>query len=116
MPASVVSAGTRLCRFDALEEGACVEVRCGDADQAASVMVVRVADAPRAYLNRCPHFSLPLNAGSRTFLTVGGREVMCAYHCALFRFEDGVCIDGPARGARLVAIPVALVEGHVVAL
>jgi len=31
---------------------------------------------------------------------------MCAHHSALFRFDDGLCIDGPCAGAALEAVPV----------
>ena len=30
---------------------------------------------------------------------------MCAHHSAMFRFEDGVCIDGPCQGAALTPVP-----------
>jgi nitrite reductase/ring-hydroxylating ferredoxin subunit len=31
---------------------------------------------------------------------------MCAHHSALFRFEDGHCIEGPCAGANLDAMKV----------
>jgi nitrite reductase/ring-hydroxylating ferredoxin subunit len=34
--------------------------------------------------------------------------VMCAHHSALFRFEDGHCIEGPCAGASLDAIRVGV--------
>nr|WP_244106148.1 Rieske (2Fe-2S) protein [Paraburkholderia phenazinium] len=34
--------------------------------------------------------------------------LMCAHHSALFRFEDGHCIEGPCAGANLDAIQVAV--------
>jgi nitrite reductase/ring-hydroxylating ferredoxin subunit len=33
---------------------------------------------------------------------------MCAHHSALFRFEDGKCIDGPCKGASLDAVQVVI--------
>lgn len=66
-----------------------------------------------AYVNVCPHFSLPLNSQPNTFLIVGERQVMCAYHCAVFNFADGLCIEGPAEGLSLDAVPVNLVDGDV---
>ena len=32
--------------------------------------------------------------------------LMCAHHSALFRFEDGHCIEGPCAGASLDALKV----------
>jgi maleylacetate reductase len=34
--------------------------------------------------------------------------LMCAHHSALFRFEDGHCIEGPCAGANLDAVQVAV--------
>lgn len=69
-----------------------------------------------AYRNRCPHFSVPLDYRPGEFSTYRGQVLMCAHHSALFRFEDGHCIEGPCEGSRLEAVPVRLVEGWVVLL
>ncbi|MBB5410151.1 nitrite reductase/ring-hydroxylating ferredoxin subunit [Paraburkholderia sp. HC6.4b] len=37
--------------------------------------------------------------------------LMCAHHSALFRFEDGRCIEGPCAGASLDAVKIA-VDGN----
>ena len=39
---------------------------------------------------------------------------MCAFHCAVFRFADGVCVEGPALGMHLAAVPVRVDNGDVV--
>jgi nitrite reductase/ring-hydroxylating ferredoxin subunit len=31
---------------------------------------------------------------------------MCAHHSAMFRFEDGLCVDGPCQGASLIRFPL----------
>jgi nitrite reductase/ring-hydroxylating ferredoxin subunit len=105
--------GSPLCRLDAVEDGGCLEVRCGDAADALSLIVMRIAGGARAYINVCPHFSLPLNAQAGEFLIAAPRRVMCAYHCAIFRFEDGACEEGPARGMALDAVPVEVIDGEV---
>jgi nitrite reductase/ring-hydroxylating ferredoxin subunit len=107
--------GRLLCRLDSIEDGGCTELRCGEAEEDLRVIVVRKAGMAWAYINRCPHFSLPLNAVPNRFLTFPPHRLMCAYHCAVFRFEDGVCIEGPAQGMRLDAIPVTVVGGDVIA-
>ena len=50
---------------------------------------------PRAYLNRCRHLPIPLDAGSREFLTHDGEHLLCGTHGALYRRDDGLCIAGP---------------------
>ena len=55
------AAGSRLCSIDDVEDGGCLEVRCRP-EPAPSLLVLRSAGRAWAYLNVCPHFSLPLNA------------------------------------------------------
>jgi nitrite reductase/ring-hydroxylating ferredoxin subunit len=98
-----------LCRFDAVPDGDCLEVVHGGK----SLVLMRSADRVWAYINVCPHFSLPLNAQSNAFLVIGARQVMCAYHCAVFRFEDGVCIEGPAVGLKLDAVSIEIADGEI---
>lgn len=107
--------GKLLCRLDSIEDGGCTEVPSIGTGDGLRVIVVRKAQTAWAYVNRCPHFSLPLNAAPDRFLTFAPHRLMCAYHCAVFRFEDGVCIEGPAQGMRLDAIPVTVVDGDVIA-
>jgi len=39
---------------------------------------------------------------------------MCAHHSALFKFEDGECIDGPCRGFGLDPVVIRVDGQHVV--
>jgi nitrite reductase/ring-hydroxylating ferredoxin subunit len=61
-----------------------------------------------AYANRCPHFSVPLDFEPGDVLCYRGQVLMCAHHSALFRFEDGHCIEGPCAGASLDAVEIAV--------
>ena len=38
---------------------------------------------------------------------------MCATHGARFRIEDGHCVAGPCRGARLTVVPISVRDGAV---
>lgn len=93
-----------LCILDDVPDGGGLEAR-------AEVVVLRRGDSAWAYRNVCPHFSIPLNYEPNTFWAYGGELLMCAHHSAMFRFEDGVCVDGPCLGARLTAVPIR-VEGR----
>lgn len=99
-----------LCRLGEIPDGDCIEVHVDDR----SLMVARSGEQVWAYVNVCPHFSLPLNSQPNEFLVVGERRVMCAYHCAIFRFDDGHCIEGPAEGLGLEPVAVDVVDGEVV--
>jgi len=107
-------AGTLLCSLEAVPEGGCKELRYGAGDDAFRLLLYRRGQQVRAYVNSCPHFSLPLNGNSESFFLLEGARIMCAWHCAVFRLEDGFCEEGPASGLTLDRVPVSLVEGNVV--
>ena len=55
----------------------------------------------------------PLDFEPGTICTYDAEVLMCAHHSALFRFTDGVCIDGPCRDAALSPLAVQVIEGRV---
>ncbi|MDB4971723.1 MAG: Ferredoxin subunit of nitrite reductase and ring-hydroxylating dioxygenase [Myxococcaceae bacterium] len=63
---------------------------------------------PRAYLNRCRHLPVPIDGGSKQYLTRGGEYLLCGTHGALYRRDDGMCIAGPCLNLALE--PLTLVE------
>ncbi len=62
--------------------------------------------APRAYLNRCRHLPIPIDAGSREFLTHDRQHLLCGTHGALYRLDDGLCVAGPCRHLALESLPI----------
>jgi nitrite reductase/ring-hydroxylating ferredoxin subunit len=110
---SAPAAGTSLCAIDAIPDGGCKELRYGPGDDAFALLMYRRESEVRAYVNKCPHFSLPLNSRPDTFLLLRDSQIMCAYHSAVFRLEDGLCIAGPAHGMGLERVPVRLVERQI---
>ncbi|WP_277983269.1 Rieske (2Fe-2S) protein [Sphingomonas faeni] len=99
--------GTVLGPIDKIAIGAAKEYRFGLGRSAFSMFVVRdAAERPFAYLNLCPHFSLPLNHCRDQFVDNG--HIRCLQHFAIFRVEDGHCIAGACEGRSLDAIPIDL--------
>jgi nitrite reductase/ring-hydroxylating ferredoxin subunit len=98
--------GTPLCRLDEIADGSGHEVTFGAGHEPFRVLLLRRGDRVWAYLNRCPHFSLPLNYEPQQFVTLDAEVIMCAHHAAFFRFDDGACFDGPCTGASLEPIPL----------
>ena len=62
------------------------------------------AGVVRAYLNRCQHLPIPLDGGSRRFLSPDGQYLQCGTHGAHYRREDGLCVRGPCVGSSLQAL------------
>jgi nitrite reductase/ring-hydroxylating ferredoxin subunit len=97
-----------LCALDDIPDGSAVE-----AAGAPGVVIVRRGDEAWAYRNVCPHFSIPLNYEPDTFWTYDSELLMCAHHSAMFRFEDGKCVDGPCQGAALTPVAICIESGKI---
>ena len=98
---------TTLNALDEAGEGAALEIKFGQGRMAFSMIVLGTAAGPRAFVNLCPHYSMPLDAGTGRFRNRAGL-LECLQHFALFRPNDGVCVAGACEGARLDAIPLAV--------
>jgi nitrite reductase/ring-hydroxylating ferredoxin subunit len=94
-----------VCRLSELE-GRARGFTIGSGDWPLRIFVVRVADAVRGYLNRCPHAGHPLDLWPQHFLTADGTLILCSSHGALFEKSTGYCVAGPCAGRSLT--PVAL--------
>ena len=95
-----------LCRLDTVPDGGARVLAVERRGAEERVVIVRRGEQAWAYVNRCPHFSVGLDFIPNQVLTYEGAVMMCAHHSALFRFDDGVCIDGPCSGAGLEAVTV----------
>ncbi|MDH4869747.1 Rieske (2Fe-2S) protein [Pseudomonas sp. BN515] len=105
-----------LCALDAIADGGALALDAELEGKALPLVLVRRGEEVWGYRNRCPHFSVPLDFRPGEFCTYRSQVLMCAHHSALFRFEDGHCIEGPCEGSRLEPVPVRVVEGRVVVL
>jgi nitrite reductase/ring-hydroxylating ferredoxin subunit len=56
---------------------------------------------PRAWLNQCRHLPIPLGVGTGAVLTDDRVHLICRTHGALYRRDDGFCIEGPCAGTWL---------------
>jgi nitrite reductase/ring-hydroxylating ferredoxin subunit len=106
--------GTLLCELQAIPDGGCRELRFGPDAAAFNLLLHRHGAQVRAYVNSCPHFSVPLNAHPGQFVLLEQRRIMCAWHCSVFDLDNGHCIDGPARGMSLEPVPVRLEHERIV--
>ena len=106
---------TALCRVDDVEDGGALAIEVHLPSGKASLVAVRKGERVWVYRNSCPHFSVGLDFHPGRFCTYRGQVLMCAHHSAIFRFEDGLCIDGPCEGARLTPVAVRIEAGVVLA-
>jgi nitrite reductase/ring-hydroxylating ferredoxin subunit len=80
-----------------------------------AIVLVDEAGVTRAYVNRCMHIPVPLDAGGGDVLSACGRYLECRTHGARYRLSDGYCIEGPCEGDSLEPIAIDE-EGEVVTL
>lgn len=101
-----------LCALDDIPDGGALEI---PAEQAGvpGIVLLRRGDDAWAYRNVCPHFSIPLNYEPNTFWAYDPGLLMCAHHSAMFRFEDGLCVDGPCEGAALTPVAICIEQRQI---
>jgi nitrite reductase/ring-hydroxylating ferredoxin subunit len=107
------SPGQIVCAVEEIPDGHCKEVCYGQGAYALSFLVHRFGAEVKVYVNRCPHFSLPLNARPGQFVMMEGARVMCAFHGAVFRLDNGYCEAGPAATSFLEPVEVVVRDGAV---
>jgi nitrite reductase/ring-hydroxylating ferredoxin subunit len=78
-------------------------------------LVLWHADGAVAWLNRCPHWGIPLDGASSDILVEidGTDRLRCASHGAEFAIDTGICQSGPCEGDRLSPLRVE-VDGNIV--
>ena len=102
--------GTRLANLNDLVDGGVQEVVFGEGKDAFKIMLMREGEQVQAFLNRCPHYGVPLNPEGNKFYILPERQVMCVIHCSVFRMTDGHCVDGPVKGDTLIKITIDVDE------
>lgn len=98
----------RLCLLSDIDPETGHECRIETADGVRHVVLLRQADTVQAWLNVCPHMGRSLSWAPGEFLFDRAGRLVCPHHGALFRTEDGECIEGPCRGAALTAVEVEI--------
>lgn len=66
-----------------------------------------------AWLNQCPHWSIPLGMMAGMALEETEPRLACGTHRAIFRLEDGECLSGPCLGEFLTPVPVVEALGRI---
>ncbi|HEY7774264.1 MAG TPA: Rieske (2Fe-2S) protein [Marinagarivorans sp.] len=66
-----------------------------------------------AYINSCPHLSIPLEWLEHEFLDSDTGLIRCSTHGALFLPSDGTCVSGPCAGEALQSVAITEVDGTI---
>lgn len=104
-----------VCRESELEAGEVRSVSLGhDADgRPIQAMVLRdESGVVVAYRNLCRHLPVPLDGGTGELLSADGMHLVCGTHGAIYRLNDGYCVDGPCEGMALHGLSVHRRDGE----
>lgn len=102
--------GTSVCKTDDVRGVLSLTVNTAKGDF--PLLVLRIGDNLRAYVNACPHQYLPLDYRGTQLLSADGGKLICTAHGARFDVLTGEGVGGANCG--LDAVPVDVVDGMIV--
>lgn len=106
------ASGMLLCSLDELCKEGLMEFEFGTCIKTKFRMFLyRTKDDVVGYVNRCPHFNVPLNLSRGDFFTADRSQFQCCHHYATFDKFTGACTDGPCKGRSLTKIPLYIEDG-----
>lgn len=103
----------RLSALNDIADGGFAEVEGMIDGDAESLVLYRLGDEVRAWLNVCPHAGRRLDWAPGQFLKSKDGHLVCAAHGASFELDRGDCVAGPCRGDALRAVQVQVRDGEV---
>jgi nitrite reductase/ring-hydroxylating ferredoxin subunit len=104
----------KLCLLEDIPQGGARSYVIDHNDLQIHLFIVRKGTGIHTYENRCPHMGTSLDWSPDQFLDSSNSLIQCATHGALFRIEDGLCIQGPCVNQHLTAIKAEILDKFVV--
>jgi nitrite reductase/ring-hydroxylating ferredoxin subunit len=103
-----------LCRLADIPDGGARGFAVEGPDLAQRIVVARLGKRIFGYVNLCPHALSRLDSEIGQFFEYDdSSHLFCDSHAALFRVEDGVCIEGPCEGQALTPAAIKLIGDRV---
>ena len=103
--------GTAVCTASELPDGQATMLALdtgGGVAQPFRLLLLRDGPQVRAFVNRCPHFGMPLAAKQAQLISKPGVSISCNVHYARFRWSDGGCESGECAGEGLMPVPLVI--------
>ena len=101
-----------ICKFNDVKDGDAREFVLQDCAPH-TLIVLKLAGEFHVYRNSCPHTGVNLNWMPHQFFDTEHRYLQCAMHGALFRPQDGYCVQGPCAGQSLYQYACKVVDDSV---
>jgi nitrite reductase/ring-hydroxylating ferredoxin subunit len=107
------TARLKLCPTRALPEGAAKGFTVTRADSPLGIFIISQSGQLHGYYNRCPHAGTPLDWTPDQFLDKDNALIQCSTHGALFRIDNGLCVQGPCVNQSLSKIELCVMDGDI---
>ena len=98
----------RVCVLTEIPDGDSAGFLVADGGVRHDLIAVRQGRQMFFYRNSCPHIGAPLDFAPGRFLNLDKTHILCSMHGAMFRIEDGFCVNGPCLGASLEAVTASV--------
>jgi nitrite reductase/ring-hydroxylating ferredoxin subunit len=105
--------GTVICAVAGIPDGGACIFAWGEGKATFRLLVLRSGASCLGYVNRCPHFGVPLAEHDEHLIVEAGQWVKCNVHYSRFRWHDGHCDDGECVGDALEPVALAIEDGVV---
>ncbi len=102
-----------VCASDEIADGGARIFKLPVGQQEICVLVLRSGADYFSYLNRCPHFGVPLAAADAQLIFQSNHWIKCNVHYAKFRWRDGFCESGDCAGESLEILPLDIKNGTI---
>lgn len=101
--------GTEICALHDVPEGGthCLEI------DGFPLLLVRVGDALKGYVNACPHQYLPLDHKGDKLISADKTILRCTNHAAGFSVQTGEGVEGLGLSECLDAVPIRVSENTI---
>lgn len=95
---------TPLANIQQVNNSKSLVVPCPDIGH--SVILVKLDNEVKAYINNCPHQDVPLNEAYKIDVNPFEKTLKCSVHDAWFNISDGECVEGPCLNESLQPVDI----------
>jgi nitrite reductase/ring-hydroxylating ferredoxin subunit len=113
MNSTVPVTGFKVCSLGEIPDGGGRIFQFSTEQVNFGLLVLRSGDCCYGYINRCPHFGVPLATCDSQLIYEQNHWVKCNVHYAKFRWQDGFCEAGDCEGESLQSVPLEVKNGQI---
>lgn len=113
MNSTVPASGFEVCALEEIPDGGGRIFQFSIEERELCLLVLRSGDCCYGYINRCPHFGMPLATCDSQLIYESNRWVKCNVHYARFRWQDGFCEAGDCEGESLQSVLLEVQSGKI---